>query len=90
MISKKLRKQWIQDAKADMAVSYCCTLIVAKKYRDSQATTMIVEGIAMTEINIGSRVSRESPNSNDDSQTNSPVELQIEDDGGMSPDSTST
>lgn len=59
-------------------------------WRDSPVTTVIVEGIVMTEINDGSRLSRESPNSNHESQTNSPVELEIEDDGGMSPDSTST
>ena len=38
-------------------------------WRDSPVTTVIVEGIAMTEINNSSRVSRKSPNSNDDSQT---------------------
>ena len=56
----------------------------------SPATSTIVEGIETTEINDGSSVSRESPNSNDDTQSNSPVELEIEDDGGISTDSTST
>lgn len=56
----------------------------------SPAISTIVEGIETTEINDGSSVSRESPNSNDDTQSNSPVELEIEDDGGISTDSTST
>ncbi|KAK2564276.1 hypothetical protein P5673_012531 [Acropora cervicornis] len=59
-------------------------------YNDLCEETTTVERIEMTEINNGSSVSRESPNANDDSQTTSPLELEIEDDGGMSTDSTST